>query len=89
MPEQDKFLNHGFTVCPLLQTLNTDGDDDTMEYFVNSGVFSLPLYGGAVPDELVDALLQSTEPLVTMEEWLQMKSISLLDKASVQVKLVD
>ena len=89
MPEQDKFVTHGFAVCPLLQTLNTDGDDDTMEYFINSGLFSLPLYGGAVPDYLVDALLQSTEPLVTMEDALANKDISLLDKGSIIVKLVD
>lgn len=46
LPDKDQFVDYGFGVAPVLTTLNTDADDTTSEYYVASGVFTIPLYKG-------------------------------------------
>ena len=46
MPKKKQFEVYGFTLVPLVETLETDADDTTHEYYVSSGVFSLPVYQG-------------------------------------------
>lgn len=62
-PVKDIFYDFGFSIVPLLTNLNTDADDETTEYYVNSGYFALPVYSGKISPELVDALLESTDPM--------------------------
>lgn len=45
---------YGFSLCPLLTQLNTDADQDTNEFYVQSGYFVLPVYTGRVKQALVD-----------------------------------
>jgi hypothetical protein len=47
-PKTDQFSDYGFSIIPLLTSLNTDGDDETNEYYVNSGYFALPIYQGRI-----------------------------------------
>lgn len=46
MPETNKFQDYGFAFMPYLNELNTDGDATTIEWYVISGIFSLPVYSG-------------------------------------------
>ena len=66
IPDKDTFEDYGWSVCPLLQVLNTDGDDSTNEYYVNSGVYSLPVYKGKISSETVEKLLLSQDTLETL-----------------------
>lgn len=53
-PQKDTFLDYGFAVAEVLGTLDVDNDASSMEYYVKSGVFSIQLYKGAPPAELVE-----------------------------------
>lgn len=44
----EKWEDYGYSVCPMLQVLNIDADKETIEYFVNSGYFLLPVYKGRI-----------------------------------------
>ena len=56
MPDKDMFVDYGFALCPVLTTLNTDADESSTEYYVSSGVFSLPVYKGKPTSEMVEIL---------------------------------
>ena len=56
-PDRDRFEDYGYSICPMLQDLNTDGNDDSLELYVNSGVFVLPVYKGRIQEQLVEMLL--------------------------------
>ena len=40
-PDKDQFTDYGFATCPILKDLDTDANEDTTEWYVQSGVFSL------------------------------------------------
>lgn len=46
-----------------MQNLNIDGDAEEDEYFVNSGIFSVPVFKGSVNSQLVSAILIQDKPL--------------------------
>lgn len=62
-PLKDKFHDFGFSIIPLLTDLDTDADADTTEYYVNSGYFALPVYTGKIQPQMVDILLETTDPI--------------------------
>jgi hypothetical protein len=89
IPDKDKFEDYGWSVCPLLQVLNTDGDDSTNEYYVNSGVFSLPVYKGRIKPDTVESLLLSHDTLKTLSDLRRQKIIEHLGTTTVIPKIVD
>ena len=44
--QTEEFEDYGFTLCPILQALETDTDESTKEFYVISGIFNLPLIKG-------------------------------------------
>lgn len=52
-PKTMKFSDYGFAVTEVLGTLDVDNDATSMEYYVKSGVFSMQLYKGVPPPDLV------------------------------------
>jgi len=56
---------------------------------VVSGVFSLPVYKGAISPQVVDALLDSTDHLATLQDMAAQGSIIPLGTTSVILRLVD
>ena len=42
----EQFEDYGFTLCPIIWALETDADESTKEFYVISGIFSLPLMKG-------------------------------------------
>lgn len=85
LPKKNKFEPYGFTVCPLLSTLETDADRSTHEYYVSSGVFSLPIYKGAVDPRLVQEMKASEDPLGVLKS----RRLQLLGNTSAIVRVVD
>lgn len=50
MPLEGHYVPYGWSVVPMLKKLEIDGDTTTTEWYVGSGVFSLPIYhDGAQP----------------------------------------
>jgi hypothetical protein len=47
--KKEAFQDFGFSVIKALETLDIDGDGDSIEYFVLSGVQSINIYEGAPP----------------------------------------
>ena len=68
LPNAKKFVNYGFAVLPLLDVLETDTDVTTVEYYLASGIFSLPVYQGSPSSSFIDDLREATEPLEFMQE---------------------
>ena len=62
MPDKDEFVDYGFTICPVLTTQNTDADENTTEYYVSSGVFSLPVYKGKPSSDTIEILKSNNDP---------------------------
>lgn len=89
IPDKDTFEDYGWSVCPLLQVLNTDGDDSTNEYYVNSGVYSLPVYKGKISSETVEKLLLSQDTLETLSSLRKQKIIQHLGSTTVIPKIID
>lgn len=48
LPKKKQWEPYGFSLVPLVETLETDANTSTHEYYVSSGVFSLPVYKGSV-----------------------------------------
>lgn len=64
--DKKAFEDYGFSIVPFIQNENTDGNVDSIEYFVNSGYYSLPVYKGTPPTQLIEELLDSEDTLQTM-----------------------
>ena len=88
-PEKDSFSDYGFALAPLLQGLDTDADSGNLEFYVNSGVFTLPVYKGRLPDAAVSKLRETLEPLKLLADMLNRKEIEYLSTVSVIAKIVD
>ena len=89
MPELDKFVDYGFAVVPVLTTLNTDADETTTEYFVASGIFSIPVYKGKPTNEIVEFLRNNNDPLAQLDRMREGKQVNYLETTSIIVKVVD
>ena len=89
LPDQGRFADYGFALCPVLRILDTDGDAATAEYYVGSGVFSLPVYEGPVPAQAVQALKQAEDPLALLRDLRDAQRIALLGSTSIIVRVVD
>ena len=88
-PKKRQFEPYGFTLVPLVQTLETDADTSTHEYYVSSGIFSLPVYKGSVTREMIKSIKESEDPLTILSQMLNSKRISLLGTTSLIVRIVD
>ena len=89
LPEKDEFTDYGFAIAPVLQALDTDADAGELEQYVNSGVFTLPIYKGRITANQVERLKASSTPLTTVAAMLTAKEIEYLPTASVIAKIVD
>ena len=89
LPDKGIFVDYGFAVAPLLETLETDADRTTLEYYVSSGVFSLPVYKGSPNPVIIQMLKESTEPMQVLRSALHDKTIQQLGTTSVIVRVVD
>lgn len=93
MPQAKKYVSYGFAVLPLLDILETDTDVNTLEYYVASGVFSLPVYDGSPSPALVAELRASTDPAQLLASKLKEKSLRLLtgerNETSLIVRCID
>ena len=73
----------------MLDKLETDATKQTSEWYVVSGVFTLPVYKGAISPQVVDALLDSDDHLATLQDMAAKGSITPLGTTSVILRLVD
>jgi hypothetical protein len=87
--ETDSFADYGFALAPLLQGLDTDADSGNLEFYVNSGVFTLPIYKGKMSEQIVNQIKATQEPLKLLADMLARKEIEYLPTASVIAKIVD
>jgi hypothetical protein len=87
-PETDSFEDYGYALAPLLQGLDTAGDAG-LEFYVNSGVFTLPIIKGKISESIVNQLKATEEPLRLLADMLAEKKIEYLPTASVIAKIVD
>ena len=72
-----------------MDRLDTDGQRATHEWYVISGVFTLPVYKGSVTPAVVDALLESDDHLQTLRGMAAAGQITTLGTTSVILRLVD
>lgn len=88
-PKRDTFEDYGYSIVPLLQTLNTDADEETIEYYVNSGHYALPIYKGKIQQQTVDILLSSTNPISVLQNSFNQGGIQLAKNSACIVKILD
>jgi hypothetical protein len=55
MPEQNKIVDYGFGLCPLTDTVSKN-DENLNKHYVISGLFSIPIYKGAINRNFVNQL---------------------------------
>ena len=96
-PKKDTFEPYGFAVLPVLLNMEVDTDTSTQEYFVSSGVFSLTVYEGTMPDFIIEQLKKPADPAIkdmhhsqkVLQLALQDSQIKELGQTSIIVRLVD
>lgn len=89
MPATGQYADYGFALCPMLDLLDTDANKGTSEWYVHSGVFSLPVYRGAPSRATVDAIAASGEPMETLRQLRRAGGIVALGTTSIIVRVVD
>lgn len=80
--------NYGWTCFPMFEDLETDDDPDTVELYVNSGVYMLPLFEGQVVGDFVNTVAKQTKPYAYLMEQIRkdVPPIRIRDNAGVIVK---
>lgn len=78
-----------WTLLPLFMELETDMDETTKEYYMNSGVFSLPLFKGRVSADLIRHVSESSDPWGRLNTERIPRGILKMDPATLIVKVVD
>jgi hypothetical protein len=58
LPDKDKFVDYGYAVAPIFTTMDADHDGDANEFYVSSGIFSLPVFEGRPTQNIIDILKQ-------------------------------
>ena len=73
----------------MLDRLDSDNNRQGSEWYVVSGVFTLPVYKGAVTPQVVEALLDSDDHLAALHDMAAQGTIVPLGTTSVILRLVD
>lgn len=90
LPDKGTFVDYGYTICPLLEDLDTDADDTTTEWYVSSGVFTLPIYKGALDPQLARALSTGDhDPMALLRAASSGRATNVLANTSAIVRIVD
>ena len=88
-PKKDAFEHFGFSVFEVLGDLDIDNDNTSLELFVKSGMYSMPIYKGEPPLDFVDELKLSEKPYHVVKSYFESKKIVKIPKASIIFKVVD
>jgi hypothetical protein len=85
----DKVTTHGFSVLPLFQYVQVDGTIDSVEVFIGSGLFQLPLFKGAPDANFIDKVVEKPNVGAFLESNVQEKNLEIIPKSSLIVMLKD
>lgn len=88
-PAKKDYQPYGFAVMPILHEMEVDDDIETYEYFVGSGMYSVPLFKGMPSPALVTELMESHKPLDLINSKLALGQVKYQDTTSVIVRCVD
>lgn len=88
-PKKQQWFDYGWSMLPLFKDLETDLDDRTVEYYMNSGIFSLPVFKGRVSIDLVKNVLGSSDPWDRLNKERLARGILRQDPTTIIVKVVD
>jgi len=80
--------DYAWTVFPIFSTLDVDDDMKTIEIFVRSGIYMMPMIQGAVRNDIVQQLVHRESAWGYLNEQLKTRiaPISLLPKAGTIVR---
>lgn len=83
--------DYGWGIIPMFEDLETDDDPDTLELYVNTGVFMVPLFEGQVVGDFVNTIAKQQKPYTYLMNQLnsEIPPIRLKDSAGVIFKIVD
>ena len=83
--------DYGWAIVPMFEDLETDDDPNTLELYVNTGVFMLPLFEDQVVGDFVNTIAKQEKPYKYVMDQLnsEIPPIRLKDSAGVIVKIVD
>ena len=83
--------DYAWTVFPIFSTLDTDENKSTIEMFVKSGIFMLPLINGGVRNDIVDKLKDQNDcwDYLKMEDKRKISSINFMPRSSVVIRCID
>lgn len=85
MQGQSVYENFGFSVIPIYSQLMNE-EEKSIDYFINSGIFQLPIYQGTIPVDLVAQLRTSQDPLALIQ---QQASKFPLSDSTIIIEIVD
>ena len=80
-----------WTIYPLFTTLDVDENRKTVEMFVRSGIYMMPLFTGAVREDVVNKLKDQDDSweFLTAEDKRKVSSVSFMQNSGVVVRCID
>jgi hypothetical protein len=81
--------DYGWTLLPLFKELETDMDKRTSEFYMQSGIFALPVFKGRVSIDLVKNVTNSKDPWGRLNAERLGRGIFQMDPTTIIVKVVD
>jgi len=89
--KKEAFDHFGYTCLPILQELDTDADELTHEFYVRSGVFSLPVFEGKIDPSVLMALRSQENCIQYLNDLCKNKEngVKYKGKTSLIIRMVD
>ena len=83
--------NYGWTCFPMFEDLETDDDPNTIELYINSGIYMMPIFDGPVIGDFVNTVAKQPHPYNYLMDQLRkdVPPIRVKDNAGVIIKCVD
>lgn len=80
--------DYGWTAFPYFDSLETDDDADTLELFVNSGIYMLPIFEGQVVGDFINTMARQDKPYdyILNQASKEIPSLKIRDNAGVVIK---
>ena len=65
---KQKFEDYGYALFPLFDLLETDDDKSTSELYINSGMYTLPIFRGFLETSVLQSLQKTRNPFQTIAQ---------------------
>jgi len=80
--------DYGWTAFPMFESLETDDDINTLEVFVNSGLYMMPLFEGQVISDFISTMAKKDNPYKYIMDQVnaEVPALRIKEKAGIIIK---